>query len=74
MSSDVTSDHVAPLAALLFETANRHDSYEKAAPAHDWWDWYAAYMHARGDGRAPDEAATYANRYMAEVKHVALPG
>jgi hypothetical protein len=64
---------VASLAELLHETAERHDSYEKAAPPHDWWDWYAAYMDAREGGSAPDEAAPAADLYMAEVKHVVVP-
>lgn len=37
-----------------------------------WWDWYAAYMHARQAGSTPDEAAAAARRYMAEVKHVVV--
>jgi hypothetical protein len=32
---------VATLAELLHETAEHHDPFEKAAPEHDWWDWYA---------------------------------
>ena len=63
---------VASLADLLHETAERHDSYEKVAPQHDWWDWYAAYMNARQGGKGPDEADSVADRYMAEVKHVAV--
>ena len=62
----------ASLADLLHETAERHDPYEKAAPPHDWWDWYAAYLKARQDGSTPDEAASAAGRYMAEVKHVVV--
>jgi hypothetical protein len=61
---------VADLAQLLHETAERHDSFEKVAPSHDWWDWYAAYMDARQSGSAPDEASAAADRYMADVKHV----
>ena len=64
---------VASLAELLHETAERHDAFEKAAPAHDWWDWYAAYMDARQSGSAPDEASAAAGRYMAEVKGVVAP-
>ena len=64
---------VASLAELLHETAERHDSFEKAAPAHDWWDWYAAYMDARESGSTPDEASAAAGRYMAEVKDVVVP-
>jgi hypothetical protein len=64
---------VATLADLLHETSERHGSFEAVAPPHDWWDWYAAYMVARQDGSAPDEAATAANHYMAETKHVVVP-
>jgi hypothetical protein len=64
---------VEELAQLLKETAERHDSYEKVAPPHDWWDWYAAYMDARQGGRTPDEASAAADRYMAETKGVIVP-
>jgi len=64
---------VATLADLLHETAERHDSYEKVAPQHDWWDWYAAYMDAREAGAAPDDASAAADRYMAEIKGVVVP-
>ena len=47
---------VASLAELLKETAERHGSFEEVAPAHDWWDWYAAYMDARESGSSADEA------------------
>jgi hypothetical protein len=61
---------VASLASLLHETAEHHDAYEKAAPPHDWWDWYAAYMDARQTDSTPEEAAVSAGRYMADVKQV----
>jgi catechol 2,3-dioxygenase-like lactoylglutathione lyase family enzyme len=61
---------VASRAALLHETAEHHDPYEKSHAAHNWWDWYAAYMEAREQRRTPDEAAEAAGRYMEEVKHV----
>ena len=61
---------VASLAELLHETADRHGSFEALAPAHDWWDWYAAYLDARQSGSSPDEASDAAGRYMAEAKHV----
>ena len=67
----VTTD-VGSLADLLHETAERHGTFEAAAPPHDWWDWYAAYMDARRGGNDPDEAAKTAGRYMADVKHVAV--
>jgi hypothetical protein len=64
---------VGQLAELLHETAEHHDAFEKAAPPHDWWDWYAAYMDARQSGSNSDEASAAADRYMAEVKHVVVP-
>jgi hypothetical protein len=62
---------VATLAQLLHETAEHHDPYEKSAPPHHWWDWYAAYMTARQSGRSPQEASTSAGRYMEETGLVA---
>jgi hypothetical protein len=63
---------VATLADLLHETAEHHDPYEKSAPPHDWWDWYAAYLDAREHGSSPDEANAAAGRYMADVKGVVV--
>ena len=64
---------VAALAQLLHETAEQHDRYEKVAPPHDWWDWYAPYLDARQRGNTPDQASAAADRYMADVKHVVVP-
>ena len=63
---------VAALAQLLHETAEHHDAFEKAAPAHDWFDWYAAYFEARQAGSTQDEASATAGRYMADVKQVVV--
>jgi hypothetical protein len=63
---------VAQLADLLHETSLRHGEFEAVAPAHDWWDWYAAYLNARQGGSSPDEASATAGRYMAEVKHIVV--
>ncbi len=63
---------VAALADLLQETSERHGSFEAVAPPHDWWDWYAAYMDARGHGSNPEDASSAARRYMAEVKHIVV--
>ena len=66
---------VAALADLLHETSLHHGSFEAVAPAHDWWDWYAAYMDARQGGDTPEAAAEAAGRYMADVKHITVdPG
>ena len=64
---------IAALADLLHETSERHGAFEAAAPPHDWWDWYAAYMHARQAGSTPDQAATAAGRYMADAKGIVIP-
>ena len=69
----VTLTGVQGLADLLRETSLRHGAFEAVAPAHDWWDWYAAYADARQNGETPNEAAAAANEYMAEVKHVVPP-
>jgi len=66
------TDDVAAESDLLLETAMRHDAYEKAAPPHDWFDWYGAYMIARRAGSAPDAASAAAGRYMADVKHIVV--
>ena len=63
---------VPELADLLHETSVRHGVFEAAAPPHDWWDWYAAYIVARQGGAGPDEASASADRYMAEVKNVVV--
>jgi hypothetical protein len=64
---------VADLAELLHETEGQHGAYDAVAPPHNWWDWYAAYIDARQNGSAPDEAVAAANKYMADVKHVVVP-
>ena len=61
---------VAKLAALLHETSEHHGVFEAAAPPHDWWDWYAAYMAARESGGSPHDSSAAAGRYMAEVKNI----
>ncbi len=61
---------VATLADLLHETAEHHDHYEKTHAEHHWWDWYAAYMSARQNGKNPKDAAASADRYMDEFHHV----
>jgi hypothetical protein len=61
---------VATLAELLHETAERHDRFERAAPPHDWWDWYAPYLNARQHGDTPEQATEAADRYMKEVRGV----
>jgi catechol 2,3-dioxygenase-like lactoylglutathione lyase family enzyme len=63
---------VGALAALLKETSEHHGAFEKVAPPHDWWDWYAAYMDARQRGSQPESASEAAGRYMAEVRHVVV--
>jgi hypothetical protein len=61
---------VANLADLLHETAEHHGDFEKVAPPHDWWDWYAAYINARQLGSNSDEASNAARVYMEEIRHI----
>jgi hypothetical protein len=65
---------VATLAQLLRETAEHHDSFEKAAPAHDWWDWYAPYLSAREQRRSSEQATAEADRYMKDVRGIVRRG
>jgi hypothetical protein len=61
---------VASLADLLRETAEHHDNFEKTHAAHNWWDWYAAYLSARLNDSNADQASAAADRYMQEVFHL----
>ncbi len=61
---------VTTLAELLHETADHHGAFEEATPPHDWWDWYAPYLHARLAGSTPEQATNDADQYMKEVRHV----
>jgi len=58
---------VAMLAALLHETEQHHGAYEASAAAHNWWDWYAAYIVARMRGQTPAEASEAAAQYMTRI-------
>jgi catechol 2,3-dioxygenase-like lactoylglutathione lyase family enzyme len=58
---------IATLADLLHETGLAHDHFEKTHVEHHWWDWYAAYLSARQNGSAPDEASASADRHLEEV-------
>ena len=51
---------VATLTDLLREAEKRHGAYEATAPKHHWSGWYAAYIVARAQGQAPEEAAKQA--------------
>ena len=55
---------VATLTDLLREAEQHHGPCEATAPKHHWSGWYAAYISARAQGRAPEEAAEDAARYV----------
>ncbi|HTX11106.1 MAG TPA: bleomycin resistance protein [Solirubrobacteraceae bacterium] len=61
---------IASFAELLHETAEHHDAYERSHAPHHWWDWYAAYIDARQDGKTQNEASEAADRYMDQAFHV----
>jgi len=58
---------VTTLAGLLAEAEEHHGHYEPTAPKHHWWDWYAAYIVARADGRTPEQAVADAGVHMEAV-------
>jgi hypothetical protein len=58
---------VTTLAGLLREAEQHHGGYEATAPKHHWWDWYAAYIAARADGRTPEQAVAAAGLHMQAV-------
>jgi len=68
----VEEPDVDALAALLHETAEQHDTYEKIAAPHDWWDWYAAYLSARQQGSDQAEATRVADRHMADTRGIVV--
>jgi catechol 2,3-dioxygenase-like lactoylglutathione lyase family enzyme len=55
---------VSALTELLVETEQHHGEYEPTAPKHHWSGWYAAYIVARQDGKAPEEAAKLAELHI----------
>jgi hypothetical protein len=58
---------IAKLTELLREAEEHHGPYEATAPEHHWSDWYAAYISAREQGKAPEEASEDAGRHMEVV-------
>ena len=59
--------NIAQLAELLQETSEQHGPYESTHGAHNWWDWYAPYMHARQNGSTREEAIAAAGLYMEKL-------
>ena len=55
---------VTTLAGLLQEAEAHHGDYEATAPQHHWWDWYAAYIVSRSDGRTSEQAIADAGVHM----------
>ena len=51
---------VGTLTELLREAEERHGDYEPTAPKHHWSGWYGAYIVARQQGSAPEDAAKVA--------------
>jgi catechol 2,3-dioxygenase-like lactoylglutathione lyase family enzyme len=60
----LSSLDVATLTELLRETEEHHGEYEPTAPKHHWSGWYAAYIVARQNGKAPAEAAKEGKLYI----------
>ena len=64
---------IEELAELLQETEAQHAAFERVAPKHNWYDWYAAYIVARQRGSNPEEASFAARTFMAEAKGIVIP-
>jgi hypothetical protein len=61
---------IEKLAALLHETDEGHDRFEKTHAGHQWWDWYAAYLSTRLNGGSTEAATSVADSYMEDVLHI----
>jgi catechol 2,3-dioxygenase-like lactoylglutathione lyase family enzyme len=59
---------VPTLTELLREAETHHGAYESTAPKHHWSDWYAAYIVAREQGKAPDDAVTAGSQHMDAIR------
>ena len=55
---------VSSLTELLREAEQHHGQYEPTAPRHHWSGWYAAYMVARQEGKASEEAVKEASQHI----------
>lgn len=64
---------VATLTVLLKEAEHGHGGYHPTAPEHHWSDWYAAYVVARAEGRASDEAAAAGTRHVDAIVRSGRP-
>ncbi len=60
---------VSTLTELLREAETRHGDYGPTAPKHHWSDWYAGYVVARQQGKAPEDAVTDAALHMERTRH-----
>jgi catechol 2,3-dioxygenase-like lactoylglutathione lyase family enzyme len=58
---------VATLTELLREAEEHHGQYEPTAAKHHWSGWYAAYIVARAQGKASEEAAKEGARHIEGV-------
>jgi hypothetical protein len=58
---------VETLTVLLREAEEHHAGFEATADPHHWWDYYAAYVVAREQGRDPDRAAAAAGEHVRSV-------
>jgi len=58
---------ITTLAGLLKEAEQHHGQYEPTAPPHSWWDWYAAYIVSREQGRTSEQSSADATQHMDSV-------
>jgi hypothetical protein len=59
---------ITTLSDLLREAEEHHAQYEATAPPHHWWDWYAAYVVSRTQGRTPEQSSADAIQQVKTVQ------
>jgi catechol 2,3-dioxygenase-like lactoylglutathione lyase family enzyme len=64
---------IATLTDLLKDAENGHGQYLPTAAKHHWSDWYAAYIVARAEGRAPEEATAAASHHVDAILQSVRP-
>jgi hypothetical protein len=60
---------VETLTKYLREAEQHYNERRAKLPEHHWSDWYAAYIHAREQGKAEDECCDHAGQYLEDRIH-----
>lgn len=63
---------ITAMVGCLTTTEAEHAKAEKRLPAHDWRQWYAAFMNARSAGMNNQDAAFLADEHIRSLQ-LAMP-